>query len=906
VFSAIGSFVTRFRWLVVVAWAVTAVAFAALAPSLADVGSADETTFLPKEAESMEARAVLARAFPDEAAPGTATVVFSREGGLTDADRAYIDALPTWATTEAPAELRDYVRNVVTLSSKPHLKAMFESADGSTQIATVNLDVASFQEAANIAIDVLRTHFAETAPVGLAAHVTGSAGIGADYLRAIVAGTDRTTIITILLVVLVLLLIYRAPLAALVPLLTIGAAFLVSRGTLGFLAASGWKISTLLDSFIVVLVFGVGTDYTIFLISRFREELSRGDRPTAARATVTRIGAVIAASAATVVVGLSSMAVASFGMIQSIGPALAITIVITLVAGLTLTPALLVIFGRPLFWPRHPKEDDHHGERGVWGWIASGITRRPLLVSAVVLAALLIPVVVLPGIKSSADTLADLPKDSDARIGFELFASKMDKGRLMPITVLVDAPGSGDMADPKNLAALASLTKTLAAVPGVLEATSLISTAGDGSVEATFKPSAMLTRIAGGLALLSSPQAVAAVLGNAEATGQLTSGGAWIEALGREHPELASDPSYTALMTDMAALEAALTAVAATGGAATDPGAIQAVVDIAARLQAEASTLAASFAARPGDDYMVPRGLPGDAGTGVDRLVAAYRSPDGTVARLYVIPEDDPYSTQALATVTAIRRASDGRAADFGEGARIVVGGAAADQADIQTTIQKDFERVAILTILGVLLVLIVLLRALIAPLFLVGTVLLSYVTTLHLAGFIFQDLLGHAGATFFLPLLVFVLLVALGADYNIFVTSRIREESETRPIRDGIRIASARTGAIVTSAGVILAGTFAAMMIAPLQVLFQVGAAVAMGVLLDTFIVRSLLVPALTAVFGDWSWWPSGPKGIGPLRRRGGAEGPGAGDADVGPAGAASPGGGAPAGGPGAAAGAA
>jgi RND superfamily putative drug exporter len=875
VFARVGSLVTRYRWVVVVAWAIVAIAFAAFAPSLSDVGSADETTFLPKEAESVEARAVLARAFPDEAAPGSATVVFSREGGLTDADRAYIDALPTWATTEAPAELRDVVRNVVTLSAKPHLKAMFESADGSTQIATVNLEVASFQEAANVAIDVLRAHFLETAPAGLQVHVTGSAGIGADYLRAIVAGTDRTTIVTIVLVLVVLLLIYRAPLAALVPLLTIGAAFLVSRGTLGILAAAGWKISTLLDSFIVVLVFGVGVDYTIFLISRFREELSKADRPTAARVTVARIGAVIAASAATVVVGLTSMAAASFGMIQTIGPALAITIVITLVAGLTLTPALLVIFGRPLFWPRHPKEDDHHGDRGVWARIASGITRRPGLVSVVVLVGLFLPIIVLPGLRSSANTLAELPKDSDARIGFELFASKMDKGRLMPITVLVDAPAADDIAAPERLAALASLTKAIAGVDGVLDVTSLVSTAGDGSVGAQFQPSAMLARIATGLAVLSSPQAVAAVLANPDVATQLTGGAAWIEALGREHPELATDPTYAALEADMTAFQATLAAVAgasATGGATADPAALQEIVDVAGRLSAEATTLAAAFAARPADNYLIPRGLPGDAGVGVDRLLAAYRSPDGSVARLYVIPEDDPYSSGAIATVGRVRAVVEARAADFGAGARIVVGGAAADQADIQSTIQKDFERVAILTVIGVLLVLILLLRAIVAPLFLVGTVLLSYATTLHLAGFFFQDVLGYAGATFFLPLLVFVLLVALGADYNIFITSRIREESETRPIREGIRIASARTGAIVTSAGIILAGTFAAMMTAPLQVLLQVGAAVAMGVLLDTFIVRSLLVPALTAVFGDWSWWPGGPRGIRALRPRGGS----------------------------------
>lgn len=154
--------------------------------------------------------------------------------------------------------------------------------------------------------------------------------------------------------------------------------------------------------------------------------------------------------------------------------------------------------------------------------------------------------------------------------------------------------------------------------------------------------------------------------------------------------------------------------------------------------------------------------------------------------------------------------------------------------------------------------------RCLVAPVYLVATVLLSYVTTVHLSGFVFEEILGQPGMNTYLPLIVFVLLVALGSDYNIFVTSRIREESATGDLRVGIRRASARTGTVVTSAGVILAGTFGSLMSAPLLILFQVGFAVGLGVLIDTFIVRSILVPALAASFGEWSWWPS--------RRGGGA----------------------------------
>ena len=188
------------------------------------------------------------------------------------------------------------------------------------------------------------------------------------------------------------------------------------------------------------------------------------------------------------------------------------------------------------------------------------------------------------------------------------------------------------------------------------------------------------------------------------------------------------------------------------------------------------------------------------------------------------------------------------------------VGGPTATSADVQTATTEDFKLVGLITVLGVLFVLMLLLRSVVAPLYLVASVLLSFCTTLGVATLIFQDILGHDGLNYLVPLIVFVLLVALGSDYNIFLMSRVREECATRELRAGITVATARTGTVITSAGLILAGTFAALVVAPLQVLQQVGLSVALGVLIDTLIVRSLLIPALTALIGEWVWWPSRP----------------------------------------------
>ena len=238
-------------------------------------------------------------------------------------------------------------------------------------------------------------------------------------------------------------------------------------------------------------------------------------------------------------------------------------------------------------------------------------------------------------------------------------------------------------------------------------------------------------------------------------------------------------------------------------------------------------------------------------------MLGSYVSADGTVTQLRVILAQDPYDNDAIELIPGIRRGLAGQAPLYGADARILAGGQTAAYADIRQTIGEDFWRVAAITVAGILLVLIVLLRALLAPLYLVATVLLSWMASLGIAALLFQDLLGHSGVSYFLPLIVFVLLVALGSDYNIFLMSRVREESDRLGIHDGIQVASARTGTVITSAGVILAGTFAAMAIAPLRMLLQIGVTVALGVLIDTFIVRSMLVPAITALFGKWAWWP-------------------------------------------------
>ena len=191
-------------------------------------------------------------------------------------------------------------------------------------------------------------------------------------------------------------------------------------------------------------------------------------------------------------------------------------------------------------------------------------------------------------------------------------------------------------------------------------------------------------------------------------------------------------------------------------------------------------------------------------------------------------------------------------------GADAKVGGGSAVNLDIQRATRHDRNLVVPLVLLVVLVILGLVLRAVVAPLLLVATVVLSFAAALGVSALVFENVFGFAGADPAFPLWTFVFLVALGTDYNIFLMTRVHEESKDHGTRRGALIGLAATGGVITSAGIVLAGTFAALGTLPLVFITEIGFAVAFGVLLDTFVVRSVLVTALNLDVGRWIWWPS------------------------------------------------
>jgi RND superfamily putative drug exporter len=742
-FTSLGRFAVRFRFLIVVAWiAVTFLAVRFL-PSLADVAKDTTSGFLPANSPSMQAAAMAAPFQDVSLAPST--LVVARDGGLTTADNAAVDQLET--------QIRgvDQVKAVVDLGV---------SRDGAARQALIEASVIAFSagpEASGV-VDAIRSTFtAAVIPAGLQVHLTGRLAIQVDTVKASGSSQDQTQQLSLLFIVLLLLLAFRALLAPIVTLVPAAFVLVLSGPVIAEATKIGVQVSSITQLLLIVLILGAGTDYGVFLVFRVREELRRGLTPhEAVIRSVSRVGESITFSALTVIAALVSLVLAEFAFYQSLGPALAIGIALMLVAGLTLLPALLAIFGRTVFWPTGASVRKHE-HTGLWDHIGVAATRRPgvTLVAGVVLFAGLGATLVTTGVAGFGDVTSS-PSGTDSAAGTALIETHFPSSTTSRSAVLLQFPTS------------------------VWDDPSVLAGAQDG------------------LAGLSEFSGLVGPL----------------------------NPNGIPLTTDQ------LTQMHTALGPARDLPPIPTTTEVPEQLY--------------------------NAYRATGQLI----SPDGRTIQYSVeFANGDASSPSVLDAVPAMRVDVDRVANSVGASASGVYG-AVAFAADISRISGSDLVRIIPIVAVLIAFLLAVVLRSLVAPLYLVASIVLSYGAALGLVGIIFVHLGGQDGISFILPFLMFVFLMALGSDYNILIMSRIREEAHQLPLRDAVARAIGRTGSTITTAGMILGGTFAVLAVAGGSAgggqIQQIGYGVAAGVLMDTFLLRSLLVPSLVVLLGRINWWPS------------------------------------------------
>jgi RND superfamily putative drug exporter len=689
--------------LIILAWLVGASLGGPLFGRVDEVSSNDQTAYLPENAEATEVRAVLGDFLGTDVIP--AVVVFRAEGGIDDAQK-----------TELTQRLRTAADAAgVTGDISPVLV----SEDGLAAQAFVPIDV---KLDLGDAVAELGKTLKASVPAGVDVFVTGPAGFTADLIAGF-AGIDGLLLgVALLAVFVILIAVYRSLLLPIVVLSTSLFALCVALLTVWSLAKAGvLLLSGQTQGILFILVIGAATDYSLLMVSRYREELhSTRDRGVAVGNAIRGSAEPILASGGTVIAGLLCLLLSDLKSNSTLGPVAAIGIAFAMLSALTLLPALLFTFGRPVFWPRIPALDSagvRHPHVSVgWRRLAAFVSRRPRVIWLVTTIVLAVAATGLLQLNAQGVPQSDLVLgQSQARDGQAVVGEHFPGGSGSPAYILVGKSSLTDAAD------------AVLDLPGVSSVSVVSADSPSGSAPVT----------TAGIVALGPP--------------------------GTPAPE-------PTVRDGRVLLQATLT------DAADSTAAADTVVEMRERLR------------------------PMDA----------------------------------------------------------LVGGVTATAVDTNQASIHDRNTIIPVILVVILLILMALLRSILAPILLILTTVLSFGAALGVSAVVFNGIFAFPGADPAVPLFSFVFLVALGIDYNIFLMTRVREEFHRHGTREGVLRGLGITGGVITSAGLVLAATFAALSIIPILFLVQIAFIVSFGVLLDTFLVRTLLVPALSYDIGRAIWWPS------------------------------------------------
>jgi putative drug exporter of the RND superfamily len=925
-FGWIGAFVLRWPWAAIGLWVALAAVLSVTFPPLTEMAVKRPVPILPDDAPVLITTRQISEAFHQSGSENenVLLVVLTDEAGLNPSDlttyrKIAEDLRPDTRDIEM---MQDFVRTPAlrdAVTSKDH-KAWYLPMVLAGGVGTPELH-AGFGRVA----DIVKKSVAGST---LTANLTGPAATGDDLMYIGIRDMHVIETAVALMVLVILFVIYRNPFTMMLPLITIGVSLVVAQSIVAGVAELGLGVSNQTITLMTTMMAGAGIDYAVFLISRYHDYLRLGlDSDQAVFKALTSIGKVIAGSAATVSITFLGMIFTHLGAFRNVGPALAISIAVALLAAVTFLPALMVLTGRR-GWIK-PR-----GDLTTRFWRRSGIriVRQPVrhLVGS------LIVLIILAGCASFArfnyDDSKTLPHSVESSAGYDTLGRHFPLNATIPEYLVVQSPH--DLRKPAAVFDLKRMEQRVSQLPDI------------AAIHGAPVPKATTDEKSGSR---GSDSWTDSALGNEKSTKSPDDGaGSFpnvanllfsIGSTGNAAPDLmptipgmpapvaeADDDTATFVNTVRAigfAMSVDVADIASTVNAAPvtvldvvaitshDGGALQKINEFAEQLQTvpdAPSIEAASHNVRriidkasndlrvlsnDGPDEKNRPAAPqhdartysdaikqmtdeikdlikqtGHTGGGLTQALTAFISPDGHTARYLVQTKLNPFATGAMNQIHSITETAKGAKKDATlKDASISASGVTAMLRDTRAYYDDDIKLIIIMTILIVFSILVAILRAVVAPLYLIATVVISYLSALGVGVIVFQFVLGQ-DLTWSIPGLTFIVLVAMGADYNLLLISRLREEAP-RGLRSGIIRTVSSTGGVITAAGVIFAASMFGMLFASISTLVQAGFIIGTGLLLDTFLVRTITVPAIAALIGNANWWPSPPPPPVPHERR-------------------------------------
>jgi RND superfamily putative drug exporter len=981
-YAALGTFVARRPFVVIAVWIALAAVVSLAIPPLAVVIGQKQAAIMPDDAPVMVTTRQMVEAFHDKGTDNVVLVVLTDDKGLTPADedtyRTLVDKLHQ--DSKDVVSLQDFLNS-------PEVRQVLSSADHQAWYLPISLSGhAGSAEGAVAFANAAKLIKQTVAGSTLVAHLAGPAATAADLTAISERDLHGIETGTAVMVLLILLVVYRNPLTMMLPLITIGISLATAQGILAGLAELGLGVSSQTMVFMSGVMFGAGTDYAVFLISRYHDYVRLGlDSDDAVRRALASIGKVIAASAATVAVTFLAMVFTKLPVFSTVGPALSIAVAVAFVAAVTVLPAMMVLVGRR-GWIKPRRE------LTTRFWRTSGvrIVRRPII-HLVASLLILITLAVCSGFAHyNYDDRKTLPSSVESTAGYDVMAQHFPLDTIIPQYLFIQSPR--DMRDPKVLADLEQMAQRISQLPDVsmvrgitrptgesLEQARLAWQAGevgnklgDASEEINGHTNELDTMSDGANQLADAlgdlrdqvDQALPNIsglvdsltflqknFGGQQTLNQLDEAAKLITNLrtlgttldlnivdvnnlaGLARPILnaldatpicsldpncvdargqlqrIADAHDSGELTSVGELSKQLESTQGTDnlGATTDKlkeliGKLNSATQLLgggglsaklATLQSGANQLADgsrkladAVALLVGQTKKMGAGLNDASGflmamkngasappmagffippqvlTRDDFKKAAgiFVSPDGHAARYLVQTKLNPFSIAAMDQVNSIvDTARQSQPNTTLADAKVSMAGISVGLRDTRDYYNKDFNFIIVTTVVIVFLILIGLLRAIVAPLYLICSVIVSYLSALGIGTIMFQFILGQE-LHWTVPGLTFIILVAVGADYNLLLISRIRDESP-HGIRLGVIRTVGSTGGVITAAGLIFAASMFGLLFASITMMVQAGFVLGMGILLDTFLVRTVTVPAIATLIGKGNWWPSRPQ---------------------------------------------
>lgn len=445
--------IVRYRWVLFALWIAVTVLFVFNQPNIKSIlGSKGEAT-LQKDSPSNVAAQMLDNM--DTAEGNSLIVVFYDDKKISEAG---MNSIKSGVDNLNKKENDLGITKLIDPFDTPEAKDQLISKDGTTLLVQITYNQGDKDRS------VVINDFSDAVKdITVKHYITGEAAIGNDYMNTVNHGVEKSAVITVIFILLVLVLMFRSVITPLVTLLAVGISYFCSMGVIGiFNHAFGFPITNFTQMFVILVLFGIGTDYHILMLNRFKEELSNGlSVNDAVVKSLQTAGKTILYSGMTVFIGFLSLSFVQFPVYRSAN-AVAIGIFILILELLTLTPVLMKFLGGFLFWPS--KAASGHKESKFWAKTTSASVKHPII-SLLIVAAILTPIIIFNTTKLSFDSMSDMPKDTPSVKGFSIIADKFGEGKAMPVTLVIH--NDKEMSDNQSLAVIDNLTEALKTVDGV-------------------------------------------------------------------------------------------------------------------------------------------------------------------------------------------------------------------------------------------------------------------------------------------------------------------------------------------------------------------------------------------------------------------------------------------------------